>query len=204
MSSARSAVGSGSEGAEATSASTAASTAAMVAAVLGVLGLLAFAAVNIVFEGTGRFAAGPLAAYASGLSVMNWLVVGLKLFGAVVLMLSVSRRATAFAPNTMTLLLWGAFGTFAVYALGTVAEAAVLATGIAGSPDDIDAAGVAYLLGAVSFAACFGVVAISYSRRTRWRAVPIVAGLLGAPILLAGILVLAPALLVALGVMPPL
>ncbi|MGH3705943.1 MAG: hypothetical protein ACRDT9_15015, partial [Agromyces sp.] len=77
MSSARSAVGSTREGAEATSASTA----AIVAAALGVLGLLAFAAVNIVFEGTGRFAAGPLAAYASGLSVMNWLVVGLKLFG---------------------------------------------------------------------------------------------------------------------------
>ncbi|MFB6609953.1 hypothetical protein ACFCVO_06535 [Agromyces sp. NPDC056379] len=200
MSSARSAVGSGSESAGETSASTA----AMVTAVLGALGLLAFATVNIVFEGTGRFAGGPLAAYASGLTVMNWLVVSLKLFGAAVVMLSVSRRATAFAPNTMTLLLWGAFGTFAVYALGTIAEAAALATGIAGSPADIDAAGVVYLLGAVFFATCFGVVAISYSRRTRWRPVPIVAGLLGAPILLVGILVLAPTLLVALGVMPPL
>jgi hypothetical protein len=192
--------GSGPEGAGSTSASTA----AVVTALLGVLGLLAFAAVNIAFEGTNHFANGPLAAYAAGLTVMNWLVVGLKLFGAVVVLLSVSKRATGFAPNTMTLLLWGAFGTFVIYALGTIGEAAAMATGIAGSPDDIDAAGIVYLSGSVFFALCFGVVAISYSRRTHWRPVPIVAGLLGAPILLAGILVLAPTLLVAVGVMPPL
>ncbi|MDQ0893178.1 hypothetical protein [Agromyces ramosus] len=198
MSSVQSVVGSQGVG------STTASTTATVTAVLGMLGLLAFAAVNVQFEGTNHFADGPLAGYASGLTVMNWLVVSLKLFGAVVLMLSVSKRATAFAPNTMALLLWGAFGTFAIYALGTIGEAAALATGIAGGPDDIDAPGVVYLLGTVFFAACFGVAASSYSRRTRWRPAPIVAGLLGAPILLAGILVLVPTLLVALGVMPAL
>lgn len=179
------------------------STIALGAAMLGALGLVVFAAVNIAFEATDHFAGGPLAAYASGLAFMNWLVVGLKLFGAVVLVLSVLPRTAARASNTMTLLLWGAFGAFAIYALGTIGEAAALATGITGSPDEIDAAGVVYLLGAVFFATSFGVVAISHARRTRWRPVPIVAGLLGAPVLLAGILVLAPMLLVAVGVMPP-
>lgn len=181
-----------------------ASTAVTVTAIMGTLALLAFAAVNIIFEGTNHFADGPLAAYASGLTIMNWLVVGLKLLGAVVLMLSVSRWASGSAPNLMTLLLWGAFGTFAIYAIGTIAEAVAMATGLAGSPDEIDVAGVAYLVGTVFFATCFGVVAVSYSRRAGWRPIPIVVGLLGAPILLAGLLVLAPTLLVFLGVMPPL
>lgn len=184
--------------------STTAPTAVRVTAALGALGLVAFAAVNVMFEGTNHFADGPLTDYAAGLSIMNWLVVGLKLLGAVVMMVSVSKRATTLAPNTMTLLLWGAFATFAIYALGTIGEAVVLATGIAGSPDDIDAAAVGYLLGTVFFATCWGVVAISYARRTRWRPVPIVAGVLGAPMLLAGVLVLVPTMLIAFGVMPPL
>ena len=178
------------------------STAVTMTAVMGALALLAFAAVNIIFEGTNHFADGPLAAYASGLTIMNWLVVGLKLLGAAVLMLSVSRWASGSAPNLITLLLWGAFGTFAIYALGTIGEAVAMATGLAGSPDEIDAAGVAYLIGTVFFAACFGVVAVSYSRRASWRPLPLVVGLLGAPILLVGLLVLAPTLLVLLGIMP--
>lgn len=178
-------------------------TAVTITAILGTLALLAFATVNIVFEGTNHFADGPLAAYASGLTVMNWLVVGLKLLGAVVLMLSVTRRANRLAPNWMTLLLWGAFGTFAIYALGTIGEAVGMATGLAGSPDEIDAAGVAYLVGTVFFATCFGVVAVSYTRRAGWRPLPIVVGIVGAPILLVALLVLAPTLLVLLGIMPP-
>lgn len=178
-------------------------TAVTITAILGTLALLAFATVNIVFEGTNHFADGPLAAYASGLTVMNWLVVGLKLLGAVVLMLSVTRRANRLAPNWMTLLLWGAVGTFAIYALGTIGEAVGMATGLAGSPDEIDAAGVAYLVGTVFFATCFGVVAVSYSRRAGWRPLPIVVGIVGAPILLVALLVLAPTLLVLLGIMPP-
>ena len=63
-----------------------ASTAVTATAIIGTLALLAFAAVNIIFEGTNRFADGPLSDYASGLSIMNWLVVGLKLLGAAVLM----------------------------------------------------------------------------------------------------------------------
>lgn len=181
-----------------------ASTATITTAVLGTLALLAFAVVNITLEGTNHFANGPLAAYSSGLSIMNWLVVGLKLLGAVVLMLSVSKRANAFAPNVTTLLLWGAFGTFVIYALGTLGEAVAMATGITDSLDEIDAAGVVYLLGTVFFAACFGVVAVAHSRRATWRPIPIVVGIIGAPILLAGVLVLVPTLLVALGIMPPM
>jgi hypothetical protein len=180
------------------------STAVTMTAIMGTLALLAFAAVNIIFEGTNHFADGPLAAYVSGLLIMNWLVVGLKLLGAVVLVLSVSRWASGSAPNLMTLLLWGAFATFAIYALGTIGEAVAMATGLAGSPDEIDAASVAYLVGTVFFATCFGVVAVSYSRRAGWRPLSMVVGLLGAPILLVGLLVLVPTLLVSIGIMPPM
>ncbi|MEV1129572.1 hypothetical protein [Agromyces sp. NPDC049794] len=198
MISVQSQVGSGSEGSPRS-----ASTTTKLTAVLGTLALLAFAVVNVMFEGTNHFANGPLAAYASGLTIMNWLVVILKVFGAGVLMLSVSKRANAFAPNVMTLLLWGAFGTFVIYALGSVGQAVAIATGITGSSDEIDAAGVIYLLGTLFFATCFGIVAVSYSRRTMWRPIPIAVGILGAPILLAGVLVLVPTLLVVLGIMPP-
>ena len=192
--------GSRSEGAQVKSASTAVT----ITAIMGTLALLAFAMVNIIFEGTNHFADGPLATYASGLTIMNWLVVGLKLLGAVVLMLSVTSWARRSAPNLMTLLLWGAFGTFAIYALGTIGQAVGMATGMAGSPDDIDAAGVGYLVGTMFFAMCFGVVAVSYSRRAGWRPISILIGLVGAPILLAGLLVLVPTLLVSIGIMPPL
>lgn len=174
------------------------------AAVLGALGLLAFAAVNVSFEAADRFATGPTAAYADGLSVMNWLVVALKLLGASVLLLSLRTPSRAGGSAGTTLLLWGAFALFSLYALGSIGEAIALLLGLAGGPGRIDAAGIGYVLAMTAFAGAFGASAVSCSRRTGWRRVPIALGVLGAPVLLAGILVLAPALLVALGVMPAL
>src|SRR5664280_632906 len=58
---------------------------------------LGFAAVNIAFQITGRFASGPYAELAAGLAVMDWIVVGLKLFGAAVAVLAANTRAATAA-----------------------------------------------------------------------------------------------------------
>src|SRR5215207_10180882 len=60
--------------------------------ILMALWCLGFAVVNVMFEITGHFAGGAYAQYASGLRVMDWLVAGLKVLGAVVALLSVARR----------------------------------------------------------------------------------------------------------------
>lgn len=176
--------------------------AVVVTAVLVALGCVAFAALNVAYELTGRFDEGQYAEHAAGLSVMGWLVVGLKLVGAAVALLSVARHPRLGTGSTMTALLWGAFATFAVYAAGTVAQAVGMATGLAGSPEDIDLRGVAYVLGSLAFAAGFGVLAVSHRRRHGRTGRAVVAGILGAPALLALLLVAVPALLVAAGVMP--
>jgi hypothetical protein len=171
----------------------------IVTALLMVLGLLAFAIVNVGFEATDAFADHEAA---SALSVMNWLVVGLKLLGVVAALVSVSNLGSSVAPSVMTVLLWGAFATLAIYSLGTVAQAVGMATGLAGSPDQIDGRGIFYLIGSVYFAVGFGVLAISYSRRHGLRKGGVLIGVLGAPALLAGLLVVMPALLTAAGLLP--
>ena len=171
-------------------------------AVLTALGWVAFALVNVVFEATDRFADGPYAEYASALTVMNWLVVGLKLLGAAVALVSVAPRQRLVSPSAMTLLLWGAFATLTVYSLGSVVQAVGMATGVAGSAAQIDAAGVGYVLGSLGFATGFGVLAISYARRHGFRRRAAVVGVLGAPALLGLLLLAVPALLTAAGLMP--
>ena len=163
---------------------------------------IGFAVVNIVFELTDHFADGPYAEYSSGLAVMNWLVVGLKVVGAAVALLSVGRRPGFLSPVVLGVLLWGAFAMLAVYSVGSVVQAIGMASGLSGSADSIDLAGVAYVLFFLLVAAGYGVLAISYSRRFHLRKGVIVVGALGAPVALAGILLAAPMLLAALGVMP--
>src|SRR5215203_2586173 len=70
--------------------------------ILMALWCLGFAVVNVVFEITGHFAGGAYAWYASGLSVMNWLVAGLKVLGAVVALLSVARRPGRVSSTIVT------------------------------------------------------------------------------------------------------
>jgi hypothetical protein len=166
------------------------------------LGCIGFAVVNVVFEMTDRFADGPYAEFASGIAVMNWLVVGLKALGAAVALLSVAKRPRALPPAFLGVLLWGAFAMLGVYALGSVVQAVGMALGLAGTADQIDMAGVGYVLSFLLLAAGYGVLAISYSRRFGLRNSVAVLGLLGAPVMLSMILLAVPMLLSALGLLP--
>ncbi|HEX5543505.1 MAG TPA: hypothetical protein VFX60_18455 [Micromonospora sp.] len=163
---------------------------------------IGFAVVNVVFEMTDRFADGPYAEYASGLAVMNWLVVGLKAMGAAVALLSVAERPRFRSPALLGVLLWGAFATLGVYALGSVVQAVGLALGLSGTADQIDMAGVGYVLFFLLLAAGYGVLAISYSRRFGLRKGVAVLGVLGAPVMLGVILLAVPMLLAVLGLLP--
>jgi hypothetical protein len=126
---------------------------------------LGFAAVNLAFEVTGHFASGASVHYASGLSVMDWLVAGLKALGAVVALLSVARRPRFVSSAVVTVLVWAAFTTLGVYVLGSLAEAVGLGLGLIGGTGRINTASVAYVLSFLVAAAGYGVLAISYSRR---------------------------------------
>ena len=136
-----------------------------VIAILMALWCLGFAVVNVVFEITGHFAGGAYAHYTPGLSVMDWLVAGLKVVGAVVALLSVAQRPRPVSPAVVTMAVWAAFATLAVYALGSAAEAAGMGLGLIGGADRIDAASVGYVLFFLAAAAGYGVLATSYSRR---------------------------------------
>ncbi|KIH99244.1 hypothetical protein LP52_09040 [Streptomonospora alba] len=166
------------------------------------LACVGFAAVNVAFEATDRFSSGPYAAYSTGISVMNWLVVGLKAAGAAMALLSVAPRPRRLPSPALAFGLWAAFATLGVYAVGNVVHVAGMATGLFGSPAQIDLAGLAYVLFFLLFAGGFGVLAVSHTRRHRLRARWAVLGSLGAPLVLAGVLVGAPAALAALGLMP--
>jgi len=163
---------------------------------------IGFAVVNIVFEMTDYFADGPYAEYASGIAVMNWLVVGLKTMGAAVALLSLAKRPRLLPPALLGVLLWGAFAMLGVYALGSVVQAVGMATGLSGTADQIDLAGVGYVLFFLLLAVGYGVLAISHSRRFGLRKGVAVLGALGAPVGLGLILLAAPLLLATIGLIP--
>ena len=163
---------------------------------------IAFAVVNVVFEMTDHFADGPYPEYASALAVMDWLVVGLKTIGAAVALLSIAKSPRFLPPALLGVLLWGAFAMLGVYAVGNVLQAVGMAAGLAGTPDQIDMAGVGYVLSFLLLAAGYGVLAISYSRRFGLRKGVAILGVLGAPVMLGVILLAVPMLLAALGLMP--
>jgi hypothetical protein len=170
--------------------------------ILMALWCLGFAVVNVVFEITGHFAGGAYAQYASGLSVMNWLVAGLKVLGAAVALLSVARRPGRVSSAVVTVLVWAAFATLAVYVLGSVAEGAGMGLGLIGGADQIDTASVAYVLFFLAAAVGYGVLAISYSRRHPHGKGLVILGVLGAPAVLGLLLLAIPALLAAFGLLP--
>lgn len=173
-----------------------------VTGMLMALWCLGFAVVNLVFEITGHLAGGAYARYTSGISVMNWLVVGLKVAGAAVALLSIARRPGRISPAAVTVLVWAAFGTLAVYSLGSVAEAVGMGLGLIGGIDQIDMASIGYVLFFMAAAAGYGVLAISYSRRHPRGKGLAVLGLLGAPAVLGLLLLAIPALLAAFGLLP--
>ncbi|WP_189048076.1 hypothetical protein [Micromonospora sonchi] len=161
-----------------------------------------FAIVNIVFEMTGHFADGPHVEYVRAIAVMNWLVVGLKAMGAAVALMSVAKRPRFLPPAGLGVLLWGAFAMLGVYALGSVMQAVGMASGLTGTADQIDPAGVGYVLFFLVLTAGYGALAISWSRRFALRKGVAVLGVLGAPVVLGVILLAVPMLLAALGLMP--
>ncbi len=165
------------------------------------LGSVAFAVVNLVFELTDRFDTGPTSDFAAGLSVANWLVAGLKVVGAVVAVLSVT-RLPRISPRLINILVWAAAGTLAIYALGSVVQALGMATGIAGSSESIDVSGILYVLGFLLAGAGFVVLAISHSRRSGFGVGNALLGFLGGVIVLGFLLFALPLLLSALGIMP--
>lgn len=161
-----------------------------------------FALVNVVFEATGHFVDGPLAAYAQGASVMDWVVVGLKLLGAAVALLTVANPRSLVPPALVTVLAWGAFALLGVYALGNVVEAIGMATGLSGDPGQITPRNVAYVLFFLPAAAGYGILAISYSRRVGFRRWYALLGVIGGPLVIALLLLAIPALLASLGILP--
>lgn len=162
---------------------------------------LGFATVNVVFELSGRFTAGPLVGYAAGLSVMDWLMAGLKVVGAAIALLSVSRLRPV-PVGVLGVLLCGGAATLAIYAAGNIVESFGMLVGLIDPGRPIGARDVGYVIFFAVAAAAFAVLAISYVRRSGLRRLPIALGVLGAPALLAGVLVLAPVLLAAAGLFP--
>jgi hypothetical protein len=175
-------------------------------ALLVALCCIGFAAFNVAFEATDHFADGThteyTADYRAGFAVMNWLVVVLKLIGAGLAVLSVSRRPRFVRPSAVGVLLWAAFATLGVYVLGSLVQAAGMVSGIAGSRDQIDLAGVVYVGFFLLFAAGFGVLAASYSRRHHLRRRHTVLGVIGGPMVLGLVLFAAPTVLAGFGLLP--
>jgi len=161
-----------------------------------------FAAVNVVFEATGRFAEGAHAEYATALSVMDWVVSVLKLLGATVALVSVTSRAVLLPARLVAVMLCGAAALLGLYSLGSAVEAIGILTGAVGDPDDLDLRSVGYLGLFVVGTAGYGVLAGSFLRRHEMGRREVLLGALGAPVVLAALLVAVPFALVLLGVMP--
>lgn len=167
-------------------------------AVLMAMWCLGFAAVNIVFEATGYFDVERFSPYATTITVMDWLVIVLKLIGATAALLTIAHPR--WIPTALiAVVLWGVFATLGVYVIGSLAEAVGILTGLMGDPDSITPMSVAYLLFFLIAAVGFGILAVAFHLGHRCRPVVIVVGMLGAPALLCGLLFGVPAALTALG-----
>ncbi len=98
--------------------------------------------------------------------------------------------------------MWAAASTLVVYALGSVVQAVGMATGIAGSVESIDPAGLLYVVGFLIAGAGFVFLAVSHSRRSGLGAAMALLGSVGGLIVLGVLLFALPLLLSALGIMP--
>jgi hypothetical protein len=150
------------------------------------------------------------AAYASGLAVMSVLVGVLKLAGAAVAVAAV--RVRPGRPRRPRRLLgvavWGAFGLLGLYSAGSLVITVGTVSGLLAPSAAWTAAGgvtpkaIGYVLFFLVGAAMFGVLAVWFHRRHRLRWTSAVAGLAGAPLLLALLLAVAPAILGRWGLLP--
>jgi hypothetical protein len=175
-------------------------------AVLVVLCCLGFAGANVVLMFTDRFASQRyldyVAGYPVGFAVMNWLVLLLKAFGAGLAVLSITARSRLIRPPALAVLLWSAFATLALYALGSVVEAIGIVLGLMGSRDQINLGSVGYVLFFLLFAAGFGVLARAYSRRNSLKRRQAFLGVIVGPLALALILFGVPSVLAAFDLLP--
>jgi len=161
-----------------------------------------FAAVNVAFEATGHFADGAHAEYATALSVMDWAVAVLKILGAVVAVVSVTGRRVHVSTRLVAVMVAGATALLGLYCIGSLVEAIGMLTGAAGDADDLNSRSVGYLGLFLVATAGYGVLAVSFFRRYEIGRREALIGVLGAPIVLAALLVAIPLMLVLLGLMP--
>jgi hypothetical protein len=158
-----------------------------------------FAFISFWFEVTDRFASGPHAENVAALSVVNWYVFALKLVGVAAAVLATTRPPRFLGAPFVGVVLWAAFATVAIYVLGSLVQAVVMMTGIAGDAGRIDAASVGYVFAFLLATGGFGVLAISYARRANLGKRELIMGVCGAPLVLGSILVVLPTLLKAVG-----
>lgn len=144
--------------------------------------------------------------YAAGLAVMSVLVLLLKVAGAAVAVAAVRpRRRPSWLLATAT---WGAASLLALYSVGNLGITLGTVLGLVEPSAAWTAAGgvtaraIAYVVFFVAGAAMFTVLAVSYQRRHRPRWTAAAAGIVGAPVLLAGVLVVVPDVLAESGWMP--
>ncbi len=161
-----------------------------------------FAGVNLVYLATGRLEEGDYGEYATGLAVMSWLVLIIKLVGAAVAVLAVRPLPRCVSPRMVGVSLWGAAALLALYSGGNLVQAVGMLVGAMGSRDDITLLGLCYvaffLLGAIGYA----VLARSFARRYRISQHTKIVGVLGAPLVLAALLMGMPLLLAQLELLP--
>lgn len=151
------------------------------------------------FELTDYFGTGRYADDATAISVVNWFVAVLKLVGVAAALLAVISRPVA--PRLVGMLLWAGFATLTMYVAGSITQAVLMLTGVAGDADRVDAASIAYVLAFLLAATGFGILAISHAGRaalgTRFKVI----GACGAPLVLGSVLVILPAILRAVGLL---
>jgi hypothetical protein len=160
-----------------------------------------FAGISVWFELTEYFATGQHADNVTALSVANWFVAVLKLMAVAVAVLAISRTPRFLAPRIVGALLWAAFATLALYAVGSIAQAAVMLTGSAGEADQIDASAIGYVLAFLLAATGFGILAVSYARRAGLSRRVMWIGASGGPLVLGSVLVVLPEILSAVGLL---
>ena len=143
------------------------------------------------------------AAYAAGLAIIGVLVGLLKLSGAAVALAAVLVRPgrPRLPRQLLGVALWGAFGLLGLYSAGNLAITVGTVSGLLAPSAAWTAAGgvtvraVLYVLFFFVGSALFGVLAVWFQGRHHLGWASAVAGLAGAPLLLALILAVAPAVL---------
>lgn len=153
----------------------------LAAAVVAVAWCLAFAAVNVTYELTGHFADSEYAEDAAALSALDWLACVLKLVGAAVALLAVLPRPR-LPVRVLGALVWGAFATLAIYAIGSVAEGLAMAAGLMDA--EVSVRNVGYVAWFVIGATAYGVLAVRFSRLHRVGRRTAIAGSLLGPVAL--------------------